>query len=516
MDTLNPTNHPPHTPLTTPDEPSAGPSRPGKVITPSRPRVLMIKGLDTDLGKLSPFQRKQACDRLGKVVRCDRLKDGVLEVEFSDVAEAERALNISEISFYKRENGNKKVTTVKVSCVPHRTKNFCRGVIRCVELRGVTDDEIVDGLEEFGVVGARRVRTKRGGEERETDTVILTFDGLDLPEKIHIGYTKVNVRAYIPNPMRCFTCHRYGHTTPSCRGKRTCGQCGEPDHVAADCTSPTNFCVNCGEGQSPHTVFDRTCPTLLKEREIMNLKVKNRLSFREARDAYESTHPRRSYAQTVRAGAPTPPRVTPEECLRSLSVADFIRLAGNMGLVLSHRPAVPAPATAPPAPTPPPQGVGEGAPGDGAPPISEPLTPSASHSKSPPDSGGWVVVGRGGKTSLAGGRRPPSPVIPPDGGAAEAPQPPPVSGAETQPAQSAQTVPSTVAAMRKNFEEVPRSRSPTKRPAGSPLGQPQASRARGNSAESARGRGPVRNRLGGSNVGPTRGAYGGSGPPWKG
>ena len=510
---------------------------------PSNPRVLIVRGLDGPLSNLSPFQRKEACDRLGKIVRCDLLKDGNLELEFANNNDAGRALTVNELSYTRREHGTRRLTKVQVSIETHKTKNFCRGVIRCYELRGVSDDEIVDGLEKCGVVGAKRVRVKKGGEEMDTDTVILTFDGLDLPEKVPVGYTMVNVRMYIPNPMRCFTCHRYGHTTASCRGTKTCGQCGGSDHVSEDCTSTKHYCVNCGEGQTPHKVFDKKCPALLKEREIMNLKVKNRLSFREARNLYEATHPRKTYAQTAIAGATASatPRMTPEEVIRSLTVADFVRLAGRMGLVFANQPAAPAPEpVAAPPPQPPPVGGGGR---DASPsPISSPpataggggreslsapehqpaapagdtreSAPDATPSDSPAEDDGWTTVGRGGKPSHAGVSRPRSPVEPPTGGAAAAPPGPEAGPATHLPAQAPSR---TVAAMRQNFE-VPRSRSPVKRPAGSPPGPPQASRPRprSDSVEGARARGSVRQRLGGPSVGPAKGSHGGTGPPRKG
>ena len=522
-----------------PPTPNQNPER----AQPSNPRVLIVRAVDGSLSSLSPFQRKEACDHFGKIVRCDLLKDGSLELEFEDSREARKALTVSEIRYTRKENGVRKVNRVKVTVEAHRNKNFCKGVIRCFELRGVSDDEIVDGLEACGVVGAKRVRAKRGGEEKDTDTIILTFDGLDLPEKVSVGYMKVNVRAYIPSPMRCFTCHRYGHTTMSCRGTRTCGQCGALDHVAADCkvTSDKFFCVNCDQNQTPHTVFDRKCPSLLREREIMTLKVQNRMSFREARDAYEAAHPRKSYAEVAGTRVPAPPRMTPEEVILSLSVADFVRLAGRMGLVFTNQPAAPAPEpVAAPPPQPPPVGGGgrdshpapitsppATAGGGGRDPLPAPVhepavsagdtresAADATPSDSTAEDDGWTTVGRGGKPSPAGARRPRSPVEPPTGGAAAAPPEPEADPAAHLPAQ---TPSHTVAAMRKNFE-MPRSRSPMKRPAGSPPGPPHASRPRprSDSVEGARARGSIRQRLGGPIVGPAKGSHGGTGPPRKG
>ena len=43
----------------------------------------------------------------------------------------------------------------------HKTKNFSRGVINCYDLKDLTDEEIADGLGEYGVVTAQKP-----GEER--------------------------------------------------------------------------------------------------------------------------------------------------------------------------------------------------------------------------------------------------------------------------------------------------------------------------------------------------------------
>ena len=50
---------------------------------------------------------------------------------------------------------------IKVS--PNRTKNSSRGVIYCPDLKDTSDDDIVDGLAEYGVTAVRRIHTKRGG-----------------------------------------------------------------------------------------------------------------------------------------------------------------------------------------------------------------------------------------------------------------------------------------------------------------------------------------------------------------
>ena len=549
MDTLDHQNPPPPTPSSTLDPPGAGASRAKRDIVPSNPRVLIMKGLDTDLGKLSPFQRKHACDRLGKVVRCDRLRDGALEIEFTDSREAQRALSVHEISFYKRVNGDRKVISAKVVCTPHETKNFSKGVIRCFELKGVDECEIVDGLSDSGVVEARRIKSKKGLDTVETDTIVLTFDSHELPETIFVGYVRVAVRPFIPSPMRCFRCQRYGHTSSSCKGAQVCGRCSSTDHNGDGCTAE-KFCVNCGEGQTPHTAYDRNCPVLEKEKEIMSIKVKGRMSFREARDAYNAKHPQKTYAQATSDGVRSPPRMTPEEVIRSLTVADLVRLAGKMGLVFAHQPSAPAPepvAGPPPAPPsqgdqgrepgvtpapltprPAPAGGGDRGGGHPPPPTPDPQPGSPSGDLEPEicatpisgpdpraDSEGYILIGRGGKPAPGGRRRPPSPIVPPNESAAAAlPEPPP------PPLLSAPSV----ATMRKNFEATrevagARGRSPTKRPAaGTPPDMPQASRprARGSSQEVGRGGSANRPKPNPTGTGAGRKNVGASSAPWKG
>ena len=56
------------------------------------PRILIISCAPKKLSSLSPFQRKEGCDRLGKATRCDKLRDGKIEVEFAEEKDAGRAL----------------------------------------------------------------------------------------------------------------------------------------------------------------------------------------------------------------------------------------------------------------------------------------------------------------------------------------------------------------------------------------------------------------------------------------
>ena len=126
----------------------------------------------TKLASLTPFQRKDGCDRFGKVTRCDRLRDGSIEVELLSAVDAGKALNAKSFKYSVRNGGQKRDVSIPLTVSPHRTKNFRKGVITCAELRDTSDEEIADGLSHFGVTEARRITFRRGGSTIPTDSVI--------------------------------------------------------------------------------------------------------------------------------------------------------------------------------------------------------------------------------------------------------------------------------------------------------------------------------------------------------
>ena len=54
---------------------------------------------------------------------------------------------------------------------------------------------------------------KKDTEKVPTNTLFLTFNTPYLPKEITVGYLKVNVALFVPNPMRCFNCNKFGHTS---------------------------------------------------------------------------------------------------------------------------------------------------------------------------------------------------------------------------------------------------------------------------------------------------------------
>ncbi|GFO40683.1 Gag-like protein [Plakobranchus ocellatus] len=97
---------------------------------------------------------------------------------------------------------------IPVTVSTHKSLNSSKGVIRSRDLRCCSAEEMVEELS--GVTHALRIKVRRGEEKIQTDTVVLTFDSLKPPSRIRAGYLTLDVRQYVPLPMRCYECQRYG------------------------------------------------------------------------------------------------------------------------------------------------------------------------------------------------------------------------------------------------------------------------------------------------------------------
>ncbi|GBO08445.1 hypothetical protein AVEN_220337-1 [Araneus ventricosus] len=170
-------------------------------------------------------------------------------------------------------------------------------VITCGSLLNFTNEEITQELTGQGVKDVRRINIRRDGELLPTKHFILTFNTPRLPEYIKAGYVLCSVRPYIPNPLRCFKCQRFGHSKINCRWTLICARCAVAGHESTGCTA-VEKCVNC---QGNHTSFSRSCPKWELEKEIVTTKFKNNISFPEARRLVKALTPieGKSYASVV-------------------------------------------------------------------------------------------------------------------------------------------------------------------------------------------------------------------------
>ena len=118
-----------------------------------------------------------------------------------------------------------------VTITPHKSLNTKKGVIRCSDLAGCSEEEIQLELSSQQVTEVRRIKVKREGEIRPTNTLILTFETPTLPEEIKVGFK-------------------------------------------------SSSCVNC---KGDHPAYSKKCPKWLEEKDIVRIKHTRNISFPEAR-----------------------------------------------------------------------------------------------------------------------------------------------------------------------------------------------------------------------------------------
>ena len=118
---------------------------------------------------------------------------------------------------------------------------------------------------------------KMHSKEFDKTHYILGYLG-EAPFSVKIGFLSFKTKVYIPNPTRCYQCNKYGHVAQNCRGSLSCPKCGGP-HNFTDCSVEDLKCSNCG---GSHSASDKSCPTFLKNKDIVIIKHQNRIPYSEA------------------------------------------------------------------------------------------------------------------------------------------------------------------------------------------------------------------------------------------
>ena len=209
------------------------------------------------------------CD---KVEKANILRDGTLLVKTKNKTQTEKLLAAKD--FLGEE------------CEVKRDEklNTSRGTIHAFDLIDLSEDEIGQWLEDFGVVGVKRF-TKRVNERTENlPILLLTFDRPSCPVKLELDYVTYHVKQYIPNPLICMRCGTYGHPEDRCQKVKICMRCGENSH-GGQCDVKCLHCKQIG-----HTCLSRECSVWKKEKEICKIKVEQEVSYAEARKRYEKVN----------------------------------------------------------------------------------------------------------------------------------------------------------------------------------------------------------------------------------
>ena len=224
------------------------------------------------LSDQSPFLVQKLLDTIGQLEEVKKLRSGDLLIK------------VGSIKMSRKLEQLKNLGEFRVEVEPHKTLNFVKGVISHPDLAKSSSDEVVEHLKHLGVTDAYCVTKTIDGTKRKTGHIILTFRRAQLPAELKAGFLPCKVYPYIPNPMRCYKCQKFGHLSGFCKSRDTiCATCGEKEHDEADCLNPP-CCVNC-KGEHPSN--SRDCPTWKAEKEIQKIKINRDLSYKDAKKAYE-------------------------------------------------------------------------------------------------------------------------------------------------------------------------------------------------------------------------------------
>ena len=127
-------------------------------------------------------------------------------------------------------------------------------------------------------------------DERNAFGVIITYKAdQEFPTSIGVWGIRKRVSQYLPQPVQCFRCQRFGHRALECRGKERCMICAGA-HSNKDCTSRgdmgTTKCINCGKN---HTANSKECLIRQERALILKKAILEDLPVHEARKKIAST-----------------------------------------------------------------------------------------------------------------------------------------------------------------------------------------------------------------------------------
>lgn len=142
----------------------------------------------------------------------------------------------------------KKLGDFPVNCKIPISETSSVGVIYgvCPDL---TDEEIKNEISSQGVKTFYHLKSKNyTGTNTRPTTLKLIFLSKELPKYVQIGFKKYRIKPFIPPPIRCYNCNRWGHISKDCKGHKKCVKCGE-NHDRSECENEPK-CGNCGEKHS--------------------------------------------------------------------------------------------------------------------------------------------------------------------------------------------------------------------------------------------------------------------------
>ena len=253
------------------------------------PKFIVLESKDDKrpLNKVSPFLISKAIEGMvGTTQQIRKLRSGALLVETKRKQQSVTLMM------------SKHLANIPIEASAHRTLNTCKGVIRDKQqdMKYMTEEEITKELSDQGVKEVSRFMLRKDGKQIATNTYFVSFAAPRPPRDVTIGYYKIKVEPYIPNPLRCFKCQQYGHGQGTCKKDITCWRCGAVGHDGMDCKNPAH-CCNC---QGDHVASSKECPIWKYEKQIQIIKYEKNIGYYEAKQLAGSSPLQKTYASVAK------------------------------------------------------------------------------------------------------------------------------------------------------------------------------------------------------------------------
>ena len=179
------------------------------------------------------------------------------------------------------------------------------------------DDELTnEEIQSLLGIHAERIIKKKGGETIRTNRIILYFTD-EMPEHVYLGWKRFRVSLYVPPPLRCYNCQKFGHKAIHCRSKTKCPTCSG-NHSHGECVAQGKIeerrvvCPNC---RGNHPAYHRDCRFYQEAKSIKTIQVTKQVSYAEAAKTFRnnincdhnvpnSAHPIKSTSATTKGNEP--------------------------------------------------------------------------------------------------------------------------------------------------------------------------------------------------------------------
>lgn len=224
------------------------------------------------------------------------------------------------VSFYSADDANSFLSSPALTQQKYRAFVPSFNVTRLGLVRGVPSNwspeevlELIQVPENSG--GARPVKIRRLNYKKNntdgtycwlpSETIVITFDGQILPNRIFMCFNSLPVEQYKLPTIQCFRCCRFGHTKEKCRSMPRCYRCGD-SHTGDTCAivPQEGTCCNCPQGLGGgHFATSKVCPEFGRQAAIKKTMADEHISYSEA----SSRHVRvlkKSYANVTGSFSP--------------------------------------------------------------------------------------------------------------------------------------------------------------------------------------------------------------------